>query len=486
MSLAFVPVYVRYLGVESYGLIGVFALLQAWLVLLEMGMRPTLIREMARFTSGARDVESVLDLLRTFEIVGVALGAVVAFVFWLSSEWFAIHWVKAEGIPTAAVAQAFALMGGVAGLKLMEGVYLSAISGLQRQVVENSLTSAMALVRAAGALTILAFISPTVQAFFAWQVFVSLTTVIILRAAVYRVLPSSQRRARFSAVVIKEIWSFAAGMSLITFLALLLTQVDKIILSKLLSLQTFGYYALAGSVANALYLLTGPVTAAYYPRFTELSTVDNNTQLRVGYHEASQLISILVGSAAILLIVNARTALIIWTNDPQLVEQVAPLLAVIAFGTLLHSLMWVPYHLQLAFGWTSMTMKVNAAAVAILVPAIFWIVPRFGAIGAAWIWVALNSIYLVVVINLMHKRLMIGEKLRWYLQDVLLPLGVAVIVALICRWLVPDFSTMLARFLGLALSGTAVVLATATATPLARGYIRRNFLPFPVVAELKN
>lgn len=486
MSLAFVPVYVRYLGVESYGLIGVFALLQAWLVLLEMGMRPTLIREMARFTSGARDVESVLDLLRTFEIVGVALGAVVAFVFWLSSEWFAIHWVKAEGIPTAAVAQAFALMGGVAGLKLMEGVYLSAISGLQRQVVENSLTSAMAVVRAAGALIILAFISPTVQAFFAWQVFVSLTTVIILRAAVYRVLPSSQRRARFSAVVIKEIWSFAAGMSLITFLALLLTQVDKIILSKILSLQTFGYYALAGSVANALYLLTGPVTAAYYPRFTELSTVDNNTQLRVGYHEASQLISILVGSAAILLIVNARTALIIWTNDPQLVEQVAPLLAVIAFGTLLHSLMWVPYHLQLAFGWTSMTMKVNAAAVAILVPAIFWIVPRFGAIGAAWIWVALNSIYLVVVINLMHRRLMIGEKLRWYLQDVLLPLGVAVIVALICRWLVPDFSTMLARFLGLALSSTAVVLAAATATPLARGYIRRNLLPFPVVAELKN
>ena len=31
MSLAFVPLYIKYLGIESYGLIGIFALLQAWL-----------------------------------------------------------------------------------------------------------------------------------------------------------------------------------------------------------------------------------------------------------------------------------------------------------------------------------------------------------------------------------------------------------------------------------------------------------------------
>ena len=38
----------------------------------------------------------------------------------------------------------------------------------------------------------------------------------------------------------------------ITFLSLLLMQVDKILLSRLLTLESFGYYALAGVVANAL------------------------------------------------------------------------------------------------------------------------------------------------------------------------------------------------------------------------------------------
>ena len=45
ISLAFVPLYIKYLGIEAYGLIGIFAMLQAWLGLLDMGMKPALGRE---------------------------------------------------------------------------------------------------------------------------------------------------------------------------------------------------------------------------------------------------------------------------------------------------------------------------------------------------------------------------------------------------------------------------------------------------------
>ena len=57
MGLIFVPVYIKYLGIESYGLIGFFASMQAWFALLDMGMTPTLGREIARFTGGSRTVE---------------------------------------------------------------------------------------------------------------------------------------------------------------------------------------------------------------------------------------------------------------------------------------------------------------------------------------------------------------------------------------------------------------------------------------------
>ena len=40
MGLAFIPLYINYLGIEAYGLIGLFAVLQGWLVLLDLGMTP--------------------------------------------------------------------------------------------------------------------------------------------------------------------------------------------------------------------------------------------------------------------------------------------------------------------------------------------------------------------------------------------------------------------------------------------------------------
>ena len=44
MGLAFVPLYVKILGAETYGLIGVFAVLQSCVTLLDLGLTPTLNR----------------------------------------------------------------------------------------------------------------------------------------------------------------------------------------------------------------------------------------------------------------------------------------------------------------------------------------------------------------------------------------------------------------------------------------------------------
>ena len=57
MGLAFIPLYIKYLGVEAYGLIGIFAILQAWLGLLDVGLKPALgqkIGDGARFDAVLR------------------------------------------------------------------------------------------------------------------------------------------------------------------------------------------------------------------------------------------------------------------------------------------------------------------------------------------------------------------------------------------------------------------------------------------------
>ena len=47
VGIAMVPLYLKYLGLEAYGLIGFFATAQAWIQLLDFGLSPTLGREAA-------------------------------------------------------------------------------------------------------------------------------------------------------------------------------------------------------------------------------------------------------------------------------------------------------------------------------------------------------------------------------------------------------------------------------------------------------
>lgn len=75
IGIVMVPMYVRYMGAEAYGLVGFFAMLQAWFQLLDMGLTPTMARETARFNGGATDAQSLRRLLRAME--GIFIGVAV-------------------------------------------------------------------------------------------------------------------------------------------------------------------------------------------------------------------------------------------------------------------------------------------------------------------------------------------------------------------------------------------------------------------------
>lgn len=457
MGLAFIPLYIKYLGIEAYGLIGIFAVLTAWFSLLDMGMTPTLSREMAYFTGGHHSAQSIRDLLRTIEFIAFGVAALIAGSVAFGANWIARSWLQAETLPVEVVTQAFALMGLVTALRFIETIYRSSIIGLQRQVLFNVVNSSLATIRGLGAIAVFAWISPTIQAFFIWQGVLSILTLCILATITYASLPRSGCIARFSRSALRGVWRFAGGMTGITFLALLLTQVDKILLSKLLSLSEYGYYTLAAVVAGALYMLISPISQAFYPLLCEQYARNDRDALIKTYHMGAQLVSVIAGSAAIVIIVFPETLLRLWTQDTALAACSAPLLSLLTLGNLLNGLMWIPYHTQLAHGWTSLTVKINIVAVIFIIPAILWATPRYGAEGAAWVWVCLNAGYVLIGIHFMYRKIMTKEKLRWYTRDLLLPLSAGIVGAYIMKTMRPSPETPLDEFMMLLVAATITV-----------------------------
>lgn len=478
MGIAFIPVYIHYLGMEAWGLVGFMSMLQAWFTLLDMGLTPTLSREMARFQAGAHGAQSIRDLLRSLEVIYGGVAVAVVGIVWLGAPWVSVHWLSATQLSDASVTQAIGVMGMVLAARMVEQVYRGAIQGLQRQVWLNGAQSVLAALRWGGVVGVLAWVDSSIEAFFLWQVLVSLLSVVILARQTYCWLPPGERPSRFDLAVLASIRSFAGGMAVTTLLALLLTQVDKLLLSKLVSLEEFGYYVLAASVAGALYFLVTPVSTAVSPRLTELVAKSGQQALIDTYHRASQWLAAVLTPAALMMAVFAEPLLYAWTGNADLANQTAPLLVLLALGTLCNGFMYVPYMTQLAYGWTGFAVRMNIVAVSFIVPAVLWAVPRFGAIGAAWAWLALNAGYVLIGMHFMHRRLLPGEKWRWYRDAVFKPLAIGSIALLILRqWIaLPQNRVALAGILaGIAL---AAMVAVLWAVPASRAFLRLQLKRF--------
>ena len=440
MGLVFVPLYIRYLGVEAYGLIGIFIVLQTWLALLDMGMTPTVNREVARHGAGVHSAESICDLLRTFELVCYAIAAAIAVAFAIASGWIARDWLNSQMLEVADVARALSLMGVVAALRFVEGLYRGAILGFQRHAWLNTVAATIATVRGGGAVMVLAWIGPTIQNFFIWQALVSMLTVLLFYFEVHRRLPKISRAPKPSLYAFTDVWKFAGGMFLTTVLALILTQVDKIILSRVLTLEDFGSYMFATAVAGVLFQIIGPIAQSYYPRLTALVVRGDDLALGVNYHQGAQLMTIMLVPAGLALVFFPDVLLIAWTNNTKLVEHAAPVVAVLAAGTVLNGFMHIPYMLQLAYGWPTLAVRLNIVAVIFLIPALFVAIPIYGPIGAALVWLTVNGGYVFFTAHFMHMRLLPGHKWRWYIQDMILPTVSAIGIYTVAALLKPVFS----------------------------------------------
>ena len=471
--LAFIPVYIRTLGIESYGLIATFATLQVWLALVDVGLRPALAREMARYSGGGHSLESIKSLFFSAEIIGVFLSIVIAACLWVSSSWLSENWINIQSLSLNTASNAFKLMGVMAGLQLLETIYSSSLAGLQRQVYLNVIQVIIVTFRGLGSVIIILWISPTVEAYFIWQASVSVFATIIMGLAAHSSLPATFIRTRFSWKSLDQIKTYALGMLGITILSLLLTQSDKIILARQLPLDDFGQYMLAASVAGALSLLSSPIAAAYFPRMTQLTENGTEAQRKSTFHEAAQITTSMMGAAAAMLVIFGGPLLLLWTSDVSLAGQASGILALLALGTMLNAITGVIYQQQLAVGWTSLTIATNAFSVCIFVPALLIVIPAYGQWGAAVMWLILNFTQVVAGGYFMFRRVLVGSRVPWIFEDNILPLIAVFTVAVMLNYFVPLSTTKSFAFLQLGSIGVCIFISGLLATPLARNLVVR-------------
>ena len=472
LAFLFIPVYLRFLGAEAFGLVGVLAALQAVFGIFDLGLGATFNREMARLAASGSDGTRERELVRTIGTVYWGIGAVSAAAVGVFAPLIARHWVHAQHLQATEITRSILLMAAIVGFQFPYAVYQAGLLGRQRQVLLNAITVSAATVRTVGAVLLIWRVAPSIELFFAWQVLVMLVQVAVTAAALLRELPRTAHEVRFRGALIRELWGFSAALAGNAVLGIMLSQTDKMLLSGMLPLAQFGYYTVAGSVAAVLWCVISPVATAFYPRFTAvLHSADEASAVDV-YHRACQIMAVLLLPLAATVAAFSHQLIFVWTRNAVLAEATALTAALLIVGTTLNGLSNLPVLLGVAAGFPWIITLTNAIAVVVIVPAIFLATRRFGGPGAAAVWVVLNALYIAISVPMTHHRVLKREVAHWYANDFGKPLLVAGGCAAIARLLLPHDLNALGTILYVGVSGLVVIVITALVLPHVRTLAR--------------
>jgi O-antigen/teichoic acid export membrane protein len=475
ISLAFVPLYLKFLGIEAFALVGVFFSLRGLFALFGVGLSATINREMASMSDERNQIQRVHDLLRTLEFIHWIIGILIALIVIGMSSPIAHYWLNEQKLPPDTVRIAIVLIGITMAMQWPFSFYSGGLMGLQRHVKLNAITSIIATIRGIGGVTALWLISPTIQVFFAWQIIAAAFQSVVIAKALHSSLPSSTTPPKFRKQYLIQTWRFTTGVSAVSMLGTILRQLDKIILSKLLPLDIFGYYAIANMLCEYLVQLAMPIYNAVFPKFSKLIAQASLSSLKKLYHTGCQLISVLIFPIVGTIAVFSEEILMLWKLDTTTITNTQKLVSILVIGKTFSVLLRLPYGLQLAYGWVKLAFYLNLIGVVLLGPITYWLVTQYGAVGGAFSILILHAVSFFVAMPLMHRKLLNGELKKWYIHDVGYPLIPVFIIVWVGRYFLPLNLTYPMLFFAITSICLLSMIVSAMTTPDLRAAIKQQY-----------
>ncbi len=414
-----IPFYIRHLGPAGYGLVSFFLSMQSLLVILDLGMSTSASREISRVTASEHAAGGARNLLRTLELFYAGLTVLICAGLAACSSWIATAWIQAPTFDPKDIQTCVLLTAGTISLRFPVALYQGFFRGMERQVRLNLIFSSIAVTKGHGSVAVLAFVSPTVTAFYKWQLLEQVVEVGILALGAWGTIGGVRGPARLDFSLLKPVWRFAMSVAGISILAIFMKQADKLIISRMLPIEYVGFYATAGLASGGIIKVYQPIYSAIFPRFSKLIAQKNLAGVELIFRQYSQLVAFLAAPAAAILICFPEQILLFWTRSALVAEQGSAALSFLTVNMLCAALLTVPNALLLASGNTRLPLCNNAIITVAIIPGVIVGILHSGLAGAAFCWLLAGALSYIFLPQLMFRHILSAECRRWYFKDTL-------------------------------------------------------------------
>lgn len=381
VSFIATPFIIRFLGAESYGVLLLVGLIPMYFSFADFGMGVASTR-FASEAFGKGDTQNERQVVWTAATVALITSLLVIIPIFL----FSYEIVVALNVPEyltgqASIALKIASIGFVLGIL---GSVLNSPMLARLRMDLNTLTQAVPRILLAALTPAVLYFGGGIVGAVAWSLIVSICALVAVLYFSSRLLPAF-RRPTISYDFLRPLLKFGGAWFIAMVAAMLLINLEKLFLTKMVSVEALAYYSVAFTFANMATLFSTAMMQSLMPAFSQLRVPGKEVEYNALFARSIRLTIIWLLPVLMLMFIAARPFLTLWAGEDFGRESTLPLYILLA-GLFFSILASAPHSTITAAGRSDIFAKLYWAELLVYLFVAWFLVSYFGIAGAAMAW----------------------------------------------------------------------------------------------------
>ncbi len=388
-----IPILLNRLGVDRYGVLSLAWVVVGYFGVFDLGLGRAATKFIAD-ALGAGDEKSIPGVIWTSLLLMVALGICGGVAMGALSPWM-IH--RLLDVPKPLQAEsviAFYLLAASLPVVISSSSLLGALAALQRFDLLTGLRISQGWYSLLAPLAVLPFshsLAWIVAVLVAGRVAGWIASLILC----LMVMPDLGKDLSPRRALIAPLFSFGGWITLTNLAGPVMAYFDRFLIGSMLSVAAVAYYSVPQQLAGKLLIVPASLSGVLFPAFS--STLRENAGRAIQMFErGAKCVFLVLFPSALIAATLAPEILTMWLG-PQFAGNASSVLRWLVVGVFVNGLAYLPFTLIQAANRPDLTGKLHIAELPFYFILLFWLLPTYGIVGAAFVWSLRTTVEAIVL-----------------------------------------------------------------------------------------
>jgi O-antigen/teichoic acid export membrane protein len=330
LSLILMPQILEIVGFEAFSILGYIAIFTQIFGFFDLGLSTLILKKIAQ-----NNQNKVSNEIVTIEWLYVIIGFLIFFLILLFSQYLTSYWIPFQSLNGIPIQSYFILIGLLMFAQWPISLYHNALFGFDKQILANFIYLVISILKISiGYFIVLK--TTSIWYFIVFQIVMVSFHLLILNLIFNLKLIKFKIRWSIFYQNIKNLKSWILPFLVIGVSVLIATDLDKLLISKLLTVKEFALFSLIMPIVSGIFLINTNIKTATFPQISKDVISNSNTFLNFYTYQNYYIfisLPILVFS-----MVSSKSFIWIWTRNIDFVHILNLPFKLLVSGAVLFSL----------------------------------------------------------------------------------------------------------------------------------------------------